>query len=279
MRLLDLQFDETSVRLDSGGLTVRTFNDLFSNPAIVSYFIYNGKILLNTPFELLGAEASHITQSRRSRLNDTIEVQDLDQHRFAARIIDIGKKSIQLLPFEEIIPPPESRLRLSLFQSLVKEKATDFILQKTTELGITNIIFFHSHHSQKLSGAEVIKRKLERWRKIALEACKQSGRAIPPAIFFLSELAKFDQFCEESSIETGLNLCLESSPRSRPIQEIETVVNAVNVFVGPEGGWSHEDQNIAEFQSVKLGPRVLRSDTAAITAIALLQTYFGDMGT
>ncbi|NQU63518.1 MAG: 16S rRNA (uracil(1498)-N(3))-methyltransferase [SAR324 cluster bacterium] len=253
---------------------------LFQNKqrAAVSYFLYSGVIQTGQDFTISGDEAGHILKSRRIQIGEAIHIQDQETLRYEVRVEKLANRSLTVFPLQKLKTPSESPLRIHLYQALVKEKALDTIIQKCTELGVCSICFFHSRYSQRIPAKAGLEKKKQRWLRIAVEACKQSGRVAPPAISFISDLSEFHQVSVESSIETIPSFCLESSGETVSINNILADKQELNLVVGPEGGWGPGDLKSQAFQSVHLGPRILRSETAAIAAIAILQSLSGDLG-
>ena len=243
----------------------------------VSYFLYSKVIQTEQLFTVKGDEAGHVLRSRRIQVGEVIQIQDLNVTRFEARVEKLDNRSLTLLPLKQLQTPPESPLTIHLYQALVKEKGLDLIVQKCTELGVSSICFFQSRYSQRLHAKNDSEKKLQRWHRIAIEACKQSGRAVPPGISFISDLSKFQQDSGESSIETIPALCLESSGETVPLESACSKTSTVNLIIGPEGGWSDTELDGLPFQKIQLGPRILRSDTAAISAVTVLQYLYGDL--
>ncbi|MFQ5328999.1 MAG: 16S rRNA (uracil(1498)-N(3))-methyltransferase [Thermodesulfobacteriota bacterium] len=184
----------------------------------------------------------------------------------------------------------ESPLEITLLQGIAKGGRMEIIIQKGTEFGVSSIRPFSTERSVPKPGAAGSKRRLHRWKRVALEAAKQCGRGIIPAIEELAPL-------EEAIV--GHGDCLKLVPwemeKSRGIREVveqyrqeraeglegQGKVAKVVVLVGPEGGLSRESVEMAwreGFQPVTLGPRILRTETAAIAILALLQYALGDLG-
>ncbi|MBT3226116.1 MAG: 16S rRNA (uracil(1498)-N(3))-methyltransferase [Deltaproteobacteria bacterium] len=255
---------------------LKTFNQ--NEPRVaVSYFLFSDEIQTGQCIAIKGDEASHILNSRRIQIGEVIQIQDQKMLRYEARVEKMTHKSLTLLPFKNLKTPPESQLRIHLYQALVKEKALDAIIQKCTELGVCSICFFQSRYSQRLQPKTGLEKKRQRWLRIAVEACKQSGRVAPPNITFISDLSKFHQVSVESSIETIPSFCLESSGETVSMDSILTNDREINLIVGPEGGWGPGDLSEQNFRCVHLGPRILRSETASIAAVSILQFLYGDM--
>ena len=108
------------------------------------YFYFDGIIQLQDPFVIKGEEASHILQSRRIKRGEIIQVQDQTYDRFQVQVENIHRNSLSLLPLRVQNTPPPSKFSIHLYQAIVKEKALDLIIQKTTEMGVSSIGFFHS---------------------------------------------------------------------------------------------------------------------------------------
>ena len=241
------------------------------------YFVFEGTITPGKAFVITGNEANHIIQSRRIRPGEVILIQDQQNARFETEVSNIKNEKIELLPLRRQNIGQFTSFKIHLFQALVKEKSLDFIIQKTTELGVTSITFFHSRYSQRLKSKDLINRKLTRWNKIALEACKQSGRLTPPSVGFVPNLQKSDQFLPATSIKTFSTICLTSVGNTVSMNQIQGDGKGLNLLVGPEGGWEESDLDTIDCQIVHLGPRILRAETAAVSAVGILQYLFGDL--
>jgi len=168
----------------------------------------------------------------------------------------------------------ESPLRVTLAQGVSRGERMDLVVQKATELGVSRILpVFTARSVVKLEGHKAV-RRLEHWRAIAIGACEQSGRNRPPEVSSpvdLEELLRAER--------TGTRLLLSPAAALR-VAQVARPEGAVLVLIGPEGGLAEEEQQralAAGFLGVRLGPRVLRTETAAIAALVLLQREFGDL--
>lgn len=241
------------------------------------YFLFSGVIQTGLSFQIKGEEAGHILTSRRVQVGEVIHVQDLNALRYEAQVEQIKSRKLVLNPIRQLATPPEPPLKIHLRQALVKEKALDAIIQKGTELGVASIGFFQSRYSQRLPAQAEISKKTQRWQRIAVEACKQSGRTSPPDIFFEPDWVKFNQFWGETSTETIPLICLESTRETISLETAFAGGKEVVLLIGPEGGWADDDLAGLPVQRVFLGPRILRADTAAVAAISILQYLHGDL--
>lgn len=152
----------------------------------------------------------------------------------------------------------------------------ELVIQKATELGVSQIIPILSLHS--VIKKDAITKKISRWQKIATEASKQSGRLKTPQIM---KPLNFDQIPDIKEGDFGI--LLHRSDQSKKLSDIKEVIHGEKIFIaiGPEGGWNPEEAKAAEkkgFIPVVLGPRTLRSETAGIIILALVQFLVGDMG-
>jgi 16S rRNA (uracil1498-N3)-methyltransferase len=150
----------------------------------------------------------------------------------------------------------------------------DLVVQKATELGVTTLAPLLTERSVVRLDAAQAARKSEHWRAIALAACEQSGRNRPPRLL---PPAPLGEFLRAGGAATKLLLSPAAALR---LAEVPRPAGEVQVLIGPEGGLTDEEQARAQaagFLGVRLGPRVLRTETAAIAALALLQREFGDL--
>lgn len=173
----------------------------------------------------------------------------------------------------------ESSLDLTLALGLTKGEKMDLVVEKATELGVQSIIPFTSTRAVPKYDATKIAKRTDRWRKIALSAAKQCGRTRMPEIFPLCDFPAL-----LSLPMPGLKLLFWESERQQSLQRVHDknpAVRAVLLTVGPEGGFSAEEAELAlthGFETVGLGPRILRAETAALATVALAQFVWGDIG-
>jgi len=239
------------------------------------YFRYDGKLGIGESHALAGPEAQHAKQSRRLRSGGQIEVQDSGGARFQAVVENVEYRSVSFRVESELLVPPPSPLVLELLVTLPKEKALDFVLQKSTELGVTRLTLFPGIFSPRATGST--KDRLQRWQKITEEACKQSGRQFPPQLQWQERL-------EDTTEETETSVCrwmlTPEGQQGLLAQGDGFTVQPHQVLIGPEGGL-HPDEvawaRSRNFREVALGPRVLRTETAVLSVAAILQFLHGDL--
>lgn len=193
---------------------------------------------------------------------------------FSAQLTNVSKKSAQatILSFTE--KNNESPLNIHLGQGISRGDRMDFTLQKSVELGVNTITPLFTERCGVKLNAERLAKKQEQWQKIVISACEQSGRCAVPMV---KQPEYLNAWLAQQSSALKLNL----HPKAQhSIMSIPDINDRVRLLVGPEGGLTDEEINTAEqhdFQPVLLGPRVLRTETAALTAITALQCRYGDI--
>jgi 16S rRNA (uracil1498-N3)-methyltransferase len=192
-----------------------------------------------------------------------------------ATIASLARRHGELALLEQVEPLSESHLALTLVQALPKTEAMDFVVQKVTELGVRSLWPVTTDFSVVRLDAERAAKRAEHWSRIAQSACEQSGRHRPPDIRGVSSLAE----CLTDIPETATRLVLDAHIDGR-LDIARSAPGQLFVLVGPEGGFSSADMELvsdAGFEKVRLGPRTLRAETAAVVACGLLQALWGDL--
>ena len=250
----------------------------------MSYFLSQTPLTVGEITTLTGDEARHIILSRRMSIGEIIEIQDTNAKRFNAEVISMDKRSLSLQALEEIKTPKESKLDITIFQAMIKEQPLDFIIQKTTELGVDTLALFNSQNS--VDRFKDMDKKIARWQRIGEEAAKQSGRVKPVKIVYLNN---DDELTDMLANCNNIFLLEPNAKQKLSTWRPGPQVNKVGILVGPEGGFTEGE--IREFMSAKsgsasggktvipvsMGPRILRADTAAITSSAIVQSLWGDL--
>ena len=227
---------------------------------------------------LAADEARHLREVLRLKIGDAVHVFDGAGREFRCIVQNARRESAELRIDSELQPAkPESQLQLNLAVALLKGEKFDLVVQKATELGVSKVVPVITRYADiHLRDESDANKRVARWQRIALEAAKQSGRAVVPEV---STPVSFESFvagtndaelCLMFSERDGGGLCLIPGRAAR----------SVTALVGSEGGWSDEEIALArkhEFHVITLGGRVLRAETAAISATVLLQHLFGDL--
>ena len=247
----------------------------------MSYFIFDEVLNLGEQYKLKAEEYHHITKSRRLRPGDHFLIQDQKGHRFEAILKSFDRNSLLFIPQKPIAIPPASSLSIEIIQALPKQKALDFILQKTTELGVSRMDMFCGKHSPKTFRPHEQQHHLKRWQRIISEASKQCGRQFPPEIHFHQDIfTTIETLPECPNSWILVPKAADSFSWKKLSISSENISKKHRLLIGPEGGF-HQDEIALCLSSgirpVCLGPRVLRSETATISAVSILQFLWGDL--
>ncbi len=230
---------------------------------------------------LSAEETRHARDVLRLQSGDEIFVFDGAGREFQCSVQTIARTEAELSVITEVEPArPESPLNLSLAIALLKGEKFDLVIQKTTELGVKRIVPLDTERGDvRLRDGDAQKR-LTRWRRIALESAKQTGRAYVPEID--APLA-FNLMLRSAGDNNGM-LLMFSERAGKSLSEATNGFGSQSketiALVGPEGGWSDDEIELAReaaWEIVTLGGRTLRAETAGIMVVALLQHRFGDL--
>jgi 16S rRNA (uracil1498-N3)-methyltransferase len=236
--------------------------------------------------DLEADEARHLREVLRLKPGDEVFVFDGAGKEFRCAVESSRRESAILNVLEEIDPArPESPLELTLAVALLKSDKFDLVVQKATELGVSRVAPVMTKLADiKLKDESDANKRVTRWRRIALEAAKQSGRALIPEIMtplpfddLILGAALIHLMERKDQVETLL--FAERGGASFDTVQVEPVGEIIAV-VGSEGGWTEAELDLAKNAGcniVTLGGRTLRAETAAITVCALLQHRFGDL--
>jgi 16S rRNA (uracil1498-N3)-methyltransferase len=225
---------------------------------------------------LEGSAANHIMRVLRLRDGDPLTLFDGRGGEYGARITGFRKDSVQVEVREHRDIERESTLDLTLAQGISRGERMDWVMQKATELGVTRIIPVITERTMVKLDERQSGRKVEHWRSIVISACEQSGRNRVPDV---AAPCAFHEVLREGEAVGGATKLLLSPAGKLNARDL-ALSGRATLLVGPEGGLSPDEQELAigaGFQPVRMGPRVLRTETAAIAALAILQHDFGDI--
>jgi 16S rRNA (uracil1498-N3)-methyltransferase len=211
------------------------------------------------------------------RVGSILTLTDSEGKDFRGRVLRLSGKRASVLPFETFQSPTESPLEIILLQALPEKERMELIIQKATELGVLTIIPFKSERSISLQERETKQKKAHRWQEIAVKAVQQSRRAKVPSVEGYRPFEKALEVCTDD----GLKILLwEKEGESLKKILKQYLSRRIYIMIGPEGGFTGEEVKLAKrhgFIPVKLGQRILRTETAAITLIGILQYELGDL--
>jgi 16S rRNA (uracil1498-N3)-methyltransferase len=234
-----------------------------------------GPLTCGRPHTIEGDAANHIVRVLRLEPGAPLIVFDGRGAEYSARIESVRKSAVLIEVQDRSPSSRESSLSLTLVQGISRGERMDLVVQKAAELGVTSIIPVLTERTVVKLDAKQSERKLAHWQGIATAACEQSGRDTLPNIVAPQSLDEFLRRIDPQSTRVLL-----SPTGTQRVNDLKAPERKVVVLIGPEGGLSDPEQRSAigaGFLAVRMGPRILRTETAAVAALALLQHQFGDL--
>lgn len=239
--------------------------------------IYVNELIIDgSVFNLPEEAANHVGRVLRMDVGRELILFDGQQHNgiygeFDAVITDVGKRHVAVKIGAFRPAANESPLAIELGQGISKGDRMDYTIQKAVELGVTSITPLWTERCDVKLKGERLEKKLAHWQQVAISACEQSGRCRVPVIAEPRDLHVWLKTCNNE-----LKWALD--PRG-PQQVLPQTISSCDLLVGPEGGLTDEEIALAlqeNFQAKVLGPRILRTETAALAAMSMLQSLYGD---
>jgi 16S rRNA (uracil1498-N3)-methyltransferase len=227
----------------------------------------------NNQISITEDKARYLASVLRCKEGDALVIFNGGGDCFRTKISKVGKKEVIADVLEKFPCNPESPVNITLVQSLLKGEKMDLVIQKTTELGVREIVPVVTERSQLRET-----RKTARWQKIAEEASRQSGRTVIPVVH---EPVSFQNIFTGNDLKGFIFYEEENVRLSDSVSSFIPHPSSLFIVVGPEGGFTKEEVELAKEQGLvaaSLGKRILRAETAAIVAVTLVQYALGDMG-
>lgn len=222
---------------------------------------------------MAAGQAHHLLNVLRLKAGDTVILFDGRGSEYPASIRRIDKSGITLTVSGRRAVSRESPLKALLAQGISSGERMDYTVQKCVELGVAAIQPLLAQRSVVRLAGERAQKRVAHWQSVAAAACEQCGRNQLPAIYPVLPLMSW-------LATPPAGECLVLSPGApTPLRDIARPAGAVTLLVGPEGGWNEEEIAAAQragFMPLALGPRVLRTETAAVAALAAMQALWGD---
>lgn len=231
-------------------------------------------LVTGTLLALPETAAAHLVRVLRLAVGDEFVLFNGDGFDYAARLVSSAKKTAEAQVLGCIEVDNESPLRITLAQGIARGEKMDLILQKATELGVDCIAPVITERTEVKLDSERSGKKMQHWRGVLAAACEQSGRAKLPRLLEPQSLAMFaseDGNARRFTLDPGATQSLLTA-NIGPGQ-------SVSLLIGPEGGLSERDLatvRAARYEGLRLGPRILRTETAGLAAIAALNALYGD---
>ncbi len=247
----------------------------FSLQSSAAFFMRLSRFFIDAPLALgehtlPEAPAHYMARVLRLAAGAAVQLFDGSGQEYRGELIEVGKKAVRVRLHEALPGLAESRLQIHLGQGLSRGERMDWAIQKATELGATQITPVISERCEVRLKDERADKRLAHWRQIAISACEQCGRSVIPIIHPPQLLADW------LAIEADLKLVLH--PVAEPLAN-HAAPATLAFLIGPEGGLNDaevEQARTAGFQPARLGPRVLRTETAPVVALSVAQQLWGD---
>lgn len=234
--------------------------------------------------EIGGAVTRHMLQVLRLKVGAPLILFTGDGGEFHAVIRAINKQTVSLEIDEFIERDVESELKISLAQGVSRGERMDYTIQKAVELGVNSIVPLKTQRTVVNLKGDNSNKRVMHWQKIVNSACEQCGRNTIPPVCAVEKYTSWlsgqdDSLNTDKSIKILLHHCADESFSS--LADLSPAgLDQITLLVGPEGGLSDEENDLAlsaGFKPVKMGPRILRTETAAIVALSVIQSRWGDL--
>jgi 16S rRNA (uracil1498-N3)-methyltransferase len=237
-------------------------------------FPVNEKNIEGMKARITGTDYKHIVKVLRLREGDSITLFDERSKEYTGRISSIGSRDVvvDIISSRDVVT--DSPLKITLLQGLAKGDKMDYIVEKATELGVHTIVPVITERSQ-LRAAD----KKNRWQRIAIESSKQCGRTKPPAIENTLDFIEAIKYNHNEGISLIFHVDSKHTIKDYLKYSLQ-LPNNIIVLIGPEGGFSGKEVFLATkmgFTSLGLGPRTLRTETASIAVLSIIQFHHGDL--
>jgi 16S rRNA (uracil1498-N3)-methyltransferase len=221
-----------------------------------------------------GQAAHHVAQVLRLRPGAVIRLFNGTGPEWEAVLLEGKRTGVRLEIGNAVTPVDEPALSITLAQGVARNDRMDFILQKSVELGISRVQPIWMQRCQSRVRGERLEKRLQHWQGIIISACEQCGRSTLPA---LSDPVDYPAWISEQD-EASTRLMLQPDSR-QTLHDLDPPEGDIIILVGPEGGLNPEEQrlaSLARFTGIRLGQRILRTETAALSALAGMHALWGD---
>jgi 16S rRNA (uracil1498-N3)-methyltransferase len=238
-------------------------------------FFTDSPLALNADIQLSENAAAHATRALRLNVGDNAIIFNGDGFDYACTLTSVKKNTVTAKITSANAISNESPINITLLQGISSGDRMDFTIQKAVELGVKKIQPINSKRSVVKLTQERAEKRIEHWQNVAISACEQSGRAFVPKV--LPPLS-LENWLSQNPYNNTLRILLNPVGAKR-LEEIEKPASTIELLIGAEGGLSQAEIDLASaqhFQSIVLGPRILRTETAALTAISVMQALWGD---
>jgi 16S rRNA (uracil1498-N3)-methyltransferase len=242
----------------------------------ISRFYIDSDLFINQQLELSPLLINYISNVLRLKPGAEITLFNDQGGEYTATLNEVQKRYVSVSIHSFIDSSIESSLKIHLFQGISRSERMDYSIQKAIELGVHSITpVFTQRSNAKLNDEKRLSKKQQHWQGVAISACEQSGRTQLVTINPPIKVSQLEQF------PADLRLLLDPDAKLALSNVRKTPPLSVNIFIGPEGGLNVTEIELAikqQYQAIQLGPRTLRTETAGMTIISILQYLWGDLG-
>ena len=225
--------------------------------------------------QLSEALSHHWTRVLRLQQGDEAQLFNGDGHDYRVRLLTLAKRGVEVEILGSAAVASESPLDITLAQGLCRGEKMDWVLQKATELGVSGIQPLMTERSEVRLSGEREERRVSHWRQVLQSACEQCGRARLPRLASPLALPEWAATADPAACKLLLDPCAEQGLKGT------APAGRVVIAIGPEGGFAEHEVALLQrrgFLGIRLGPRILRTETAGLAALAALQAAWGDLG-
>jgi len=236
------------------------------------FYVKNEQINENKAI-IAGEDVKHIRDVLRHKVGDNIYICDEEGKKYLTQILSFSKELIELKVLNPLTDTSEPNIKVTLYQGMPKADKLEFIIQKCTELGVSEVVPVMTERVIVKLDEKNINNKLERWNRIALEASKQSGRQKIPEVKKPINLKNLVENIPKYDILLLPYECEKEVTIKSALKNIDKNCKNIAILIGPEGGFSEEEVEIlsdTNVRKVTLGPRILRTETAGIATLTIV---------
>ena len=255
-------------------MALEDFFSILLDACTMSTFFVHPDAITPPTIRITGDLLHHLRDSLRLHPGDSLTLNDGCGTRYRVEVTHVTSQAIDSRIIDQQTEPARRTSPIVLGQALIKGDKMDWVIQKTTELGVDTIVPLHSTHSVIKLNPERLEHQRSRWERIARDAAQQSERWTIPTI---ADPIDLSQICRQYASAPVKGILAErssgSSVATMPLPQDRQ--HPIVLLVGPEGGWAPDEQRLAQEQGfipLTLGPRILRAETAAIAALSILQS-------
>lgn len=240
----------------------------------ITRLYYSGSIETGQTLCLDKNASHHLIRVMRNRINAELLLFNGDSFEYPSTIVDDNVKNCLVQVNEKKLTHCESPQKIALLQGISRSDRMDACLQKSTELGVTSVIPVICNRTTTKLNANRAQKKQQHWQQVIISACEQSGRCVIP------ELKPIMSYSDALTTSTNDCKLVLSPDSSTGFKDIANPASGITILVGPEGGLTQDELKLAistDYKEIRLGPRILRTETAGPACITAIQTLWGDL--